>query len=112
MNSNQDQAGTTATCLLHDGADLSNVKVVALHPQPRPADYRETMAIANSEAQRRFGNGTLLSWYDKDRDFESPQHTSECHADSAIPGYVDYAISRGASLMLNVENGRFVVFYL
>ena len=72
MNSNQDQAGTTAACLLRDGADLSNVEVVAL--QPQPADYREALAIANIEAQRRLGISMLLSWYDKDRDVESP-HT-------------------------------------
>jgi len=44
----------------------------------------------------------MLSWYDRDRDFESPQHSSECHADSAISGHVDYGL----------YHGRFVFFYL
>ncbi|HHH43890.1 MAG TPA: hypothetical protein ENK49_07120, partial [Gammaproteobacteria bacterium] len=54
----------------------------------------------------------LLSWYDRDRDFESPQHASECHQDSAVPGYVDYGIHHGATLKVDIERGRFVFFYL
>lgn len=54
----------------------------------------------------------LLSWYDRDRDFESPQHASECHAQSAVPGYVDYGLNHGATLMVDIEDGRFVFFYL
>ncbi len=33
----------------------------------------------------------LLSWYDRDRDFEAPQHVSECHEKGATPGYVGCA---------------------
>ena len=43
---------------------------------------------------------------------ESPQHASECHLDSAVPGYVDYGIYHGATLKVNIEQGRFVFFYL
>ncbi|MBA1446109.1 MAG: AF1514 family protein [Gammaproteobacteria bacterium] len=53
----------------------------------------------------------LISWYDRDRDFESPQHSSECHQDSAVPGYVDYGIHHGAKLKVDFEQGRFVFFY-
>jgi hypothetical protein len=49
---------------------------------------------------------------DRDRDVESPQHVSECHAESAVPGYVDYGINHGATLMVDIEDGRFVFFYL
>ena len=76
------------------------------------ADYQAAMKQANGEAERLLGEDMLLSWNDKDRDFESPQHSSECHMDSAISGYVDYAISHGATLMVNAEDGRFVFFYL
>jgi len=51
-------------------------------------------------------------WYDRDRDFESPQHASECHQDSAVPGYVDYGVHHGATLKVDMEHGRFVFFYL
>lgn len=53
----------------------------------------------------------MLSWYDRDRDFESPQHASECHLDSAVPGYVDYAVQHGANLVVVIEAGRFVFYY-
>lgn len=31
---------------------------------------------------------------------------------SAVPGYVDYGIHHGATLVVDVEQGRFVFFYL
>ncbi|HIP53652.1 MAG TPA: hypothetical protein EYH03_06555 [Chromatiales bacterium] len=91
---------------------MSGVEVVALRPEPPPTDYLEAMRLADAEAKARLGEYMLLSWYDRDRDFESPQHASECHEDSAIPGYVDYGVSHGATLKVDVENGRFVFFYL
>lgn len=43
---------------------------------------------------------------------ELPQHASECHAASAAPGYVDDGLSHGATLVVDIEDGRFVFFYL
>ncbi|VAW91941.1 hypothetical protein MNBD_GAMMA23-204 [hydrothermal vent metagenome] len=94
------------------GVDLSSVQVVELMPTPSPVDYLAAMVIANTEAQQQLGDTMLLSWYDRDRDFESPQHSSECHQNSAIPGYVDYGISHGAKLMVDIDKGRFIFFYL
>lgn len=91
--------------------DLSKVASVSLDPRPPVRDHAEALALANREAGRRIAHPMLLSWYDRDRDFEAPQHVSECHQDSAVPGYVDYALSRGAALRVDVENGRFVFFY-
>ena len=91
---------------------MSAVEVVALQPKPSPADYREAMALANGEAAARLEDFMLLSWYDRDRDFESPQHAGECHQDSAVPGYVDYGVYHGARLKVDIEDGRFVFFYL
>jgi hypothetical protein len=101
-----------AQCPVPAGPDLAGVTVVRLQPQPPLADYLAAMAAADREARQRLGSYMLLSWYDRDRDFESPQHVSECHQDSAVPGYVDYALHRGARLMVDVEQGRFVFFYL
>lgn len=70
------------------------------------------MQIAEQVAVTRLDAAMLLSWYDRDRDFESPQHASECHADSVVPGYVDYGIQHGATLKIDIERGRFVFFYL
>jgi hypothetical protein len=54
------------------------VEIVNLHPEPPPADYLQAMAIANSLADEKLHEHMLLSWYDRDRDFESLQHSSEC----------------------------------
>jgi hypothetical protein len=100
------------SCPLPSAPDLSKLSVVELTPtQPLP-DYRVAMKLANAEAQRRLGEHMLLSWYDRDRNFESPQHAGECHLDSAVPGYVDYGIYHGATLRVDIEQGRFVFFYL
>ena len=101
-----------SSCVRRTAPDYSGVTVVELDsPQPFK-DYLEAMNFANAEATSRLGGHMLLSWYDRDRDFESPQHSSECHAASAVPGYVDYGINHGASLKVNIEQGRFVFFYL
>jgi hypothetical protein len=95
-----------------DGPDFSGVETVSLAPEPSPPDYLEAMKIANAIADKKLGEHMLLSWYDKDRDFESPQHSSECHANSPLPGYVDYGVYHGATLKIDIEEGRFVFFYL
>jgi len=97
------------SCAIPTTADLSRITVVKLDQPCR--DFPEAMKQANDEASRRLGEHMLLSWYDRDRNFESPQHVSECHAESAVPGYVDYALSHGATLMVDIEEGRFVFFY-
>lgn len=109
---NTNKPATATACSLSAEADLSQLTVVELQPELPLADYRAAMQLANDEAASRLGEVMLLSWYDRDRDFESPQHASECHQDSATPGYVDYGIHHGATLKIDVERGRFVFFYL
>lgn len=99
------------TCALRPTPDFGGVAVVKLAPAPPPADYLAAMDIADAEAVARLGECMLLSWYDRDRDFESPQHSSECHQASAVPGYVDYGLNHGAKLMVDIGDGRFVFFY-
>lgn len=89
----------------------SGVEVVMLDPVPTLGDYRAAMALADEEAEQR-GTGMLVSWYDSDRDFESPQHASECGVEGATPGYVDYALTRGANLKVDIHNGRYIFYYL
>lgn len=99
-------------CPVAAPADFSRLVVVTLAPQPPLPDYLAAMRVADTVAHERLGAAMLLSWYDRDRDFEAPQHVSECHQDSAVPGYVDYALHRGATLKVDIERGRFVFFYL
>ena len=107
----QVESGEGAQCPVPAAPDFSAVTVLELSPQPPVADYRDAMQLANTEASVRLGEHMLLSWYDRDRDFESPQHASECHQDSAVPGYVDYGLHHGATLKIDIEDGRFVFFY-
>jgi hypothetical protein len=93
-------------------SDLDDVELILLDPEPPLTDYREAMALADQQAEERSAEKMLLSWYDRDRDFESPQHASECHLDSATPAYVDYGLHHGAHLKIDIHGGRFVFFYL
>ena len=99
------------SCGIGHEPDMNRVEVVGLGDESL-ADYRAAMARADAIAGERLGDYMLLSWYDRDRDFESPQHSSECHQDSATPGYVDYGLHHGATLKVDIEAGRFVFFYM
>ena len=108
--SNVSESG--ANCLIAAGLDLSGTQVIEFTPDKPLADYLKAMKVAEDQAWHVIEEFMLISWYDRDCDFESPQHASECHLDSAIPGYVDYGISHGAKLMVDIEQGRFVFFYM
>lgn len=112
MIEDQNLSKSGTACLTGTAADLSGIDVIEFTPDVSPIDYQAAMNIANTIATQKMGENMLISWYDRDRDFESPQHSSECHLDSAIPGYVDYGLSHGAKLMVDIENGRFVFFYM
>ena len=101
-----------SACDIPQEADYTGVTIVELSPNLASEDYLQAMELANLEAQQQIGDHMLISWYDRDRDFESPQHSGECHSASAIPGYVDYALNHEAKLKINIESGRFVFFYL
>lgn len=103
---------TEIACPIPQSPDYSRVDLIELHPQPAVTDYLQAMKLANGIADEKLKDYMLLSWYDRDRDFESPQHSSECHENSAVPGYVDYGLHHGARLKVDIENGRFVFFYL
>lgn len=100
------------SCGLGHEPEMSGVTVVALAEGSPQEDYRQAMARADALAAEHLGDTMLLSWYDRDRDFESPQHSSECHQASATPGYVDYGLNHGATLKVDIGQGRFVFFYM
>ncbi len=99
-------------CNMPQQPDYTGVDIIELSPDPVMSDYLQAMKLANAEAEKKIGDNMLLAWYDRDRDFESPQHASECHANSAIPGYIDYGLYHGATLKIDIEKGRFIFFYL
>ncbi|RDH86998.1 MAG: hypothetical protein DIZ78_05745 [endosymbiont of Escarpia spicata] len=106
------QSGLDLSCPVSGPADMSGIHVIEFITEKPLKDYLEAMRVADSLAGKRYSDYMLISWYDRDRDFESPQHSSECHQDSAVPGYVDYGIHHGAKLKVDFEQGRFVFFYM
>lgn len=93
------------------GPDFSKVEQLYLTPATQVADYLQAMDMAKKEAAKRYEDFMLMSWYDRDRDYESPQHATECEGQHCTPGYIDYALKRDARLRVDIENGRFVFFF-
>lgn len=91
--------------------DYTGVQIVEV-AEGGPADLHAAMQLAVTIAQERLEEHMLLSWYDRDRGIESPRHAKECARPGAVPGYVDYGLSRGARLKVDIGAGRFVFFFL
>lgn len=87
------------------------IEIVSLVPQNRVHNYQEAAALAKDQAALRFEEYMLISWYDRDRDFESPPNTTECGNGSEKNGYIRYGVTHGARLKVDVEEGRFVFFF-
>ena len=88
------------------------MKTVAVRSNDIEIDFYQAKAIAEATASTLLGEATCLSWFDRERNQEAPAHVSECHdASCEIPGYIDYASSRGAELKVDVGGGDFVFCY-
>lgn len=109
MNNHNNEQTSTICTLSH--SDHPNIELVQLQPEEPLKDYLQAMELAKNEATHHLEDSMLMSWYDRDRDFESPQHSTESDEDCAIPGYVEYGTSHGATLKIDIEKGRFVFFF-
>jgi hypothetical protein len=87
------------------------MKEIKIDKIDTPANFTDALSKANKASSLHLKNPMLISWYDKERDFESPGHSSECHKDSATPGFVDYAINHQASLKIDMGEGDFIFYY-
>lgn len=88
------------------------MKTVAVRSNDIEIDFYQAKAIAEATASTLLGEATCLSWFDREKNQEAPAHVSECHdASCEIPGYIDYASSRGAELKVDVGGGDFVFCY-
>ena len=67
--------------------------------------------LADETAERLLDEPICMAWYDRAADRESPAHASECHGDCEMPGYVEYAVTRGAELKIVIDDGAFVFCY-
>ena len=90
--------------------DLSQIETVTLQPENR-VTYQEAVTFAKNQAEQRFEEYMLISWYDRDRDFESPPNSTECAEGCQKDGYIHYGLSHGAKLKVDIEDGRFVFFF-
>jgi hypothetical protein len=75
--------------------------------------FDAALQLATAIARQQLGDETmLLSWYDRERDLESPAGVSECHEGCATKGSWDYAKNRGARLAVEFDSGRFFFCFL
>ena len=76
-------------------------------------DFNAALKLATAIARQQLDDDTmLLSWYDRERDLESPAGVSECHEGCATKGSWDYAKNRGARLAVAFDGGRFTFCFL
>ena len=71
-------------------------------------DFDAAIKLATVIADNLTGDNMLLSWYDRDRDLESPRGVSECHEGCSVKGFWDYGLNHGAELAVDFDDGRFV----
>jgi len=74
-------------------------------------DYQEATLIAKKQAGQRFEDYMLISWYDRDRDSESPPNITEKPGDGPKNGYINYGVNHGAIHKVDIKNGKFVFFF-
>ncbi len=75
-------------------------------------DFNACLRLAEAAATHLLGESMLLSFYDRDRNIESPNGVSECHQGCATPGWIDYAANRGGTLVVDFERGRHVFCFM
>lgn len=84
------------------------MKTLRLDTTELGIDFDAALKLATAIALQQLGDETmLLSWYDRERDLESPAGVSECHQGCATRGSWDYAENRGARLAVEFDTGRF-----
>ncbi len=84
------------------------MKTLHLDADELGLDFNACLKLAEAAAEHLLGEAMLLSFWDRERNLESPAGVSECHQGCAVPGWVDYAANRGGTLMVDFGRGRFV----
>jgi hypothetical protein len=73
--------------------------------------FEAAKRLADNAAEKKVDGPICLAWYDRAADREAPAHANECHGDCEMPGFVEYAVTRGATLKVVVDDGAFVFCY-
>jgi hypothetical protein len=84
------------------------MKTIHIDGQGRKHDFLRARRAAEKAAEELLGETVCMAWYDRAEDRESPAHASECHGSCEVPGYVEYAETRGAELKVVVDGGAYV----
>ena len=89
------------------------MKTLRLDTAELGLDFNAALKLATAVAQQQLGDDTmLLSWYDRERDLESPAGVSECHEGCATKRAWDDALNRGARLAVEFDSGRYTFCFL
>ena len=89
------------------------MKTLRLDATELKLDFNAALKLATAIAHQQLGEETmLLSWFDRERDLESPAGVSECHEGCATKGSWDYALNHGARLAVEYDAGRFFFCFL
>jgi hypothetical protein len=107
-----EQEKTGSACHIATEPDYSKVNIIELSPTEPISDFNAAKVLATQVADKELEDHMLLAFRDGDRDFNSPEHGDECHSNSPVPAYIDYALYHGATLKVDIEGGRFEFFYV
>jgi hypothetical protein len=89
------------------------MKTLRLDSTELDLDFNAALKLATALARQQLDDDTMLvSWFDRERDLESPAGVSECHVGCATKGSWDYALNRGARLVVEFDSGRFFFCFL
>lgn len=97
--------------IIHPYQQKKPMKKITLNSSDREQGFGEAKEMAGKEASVLLTGSILLSRCDAKRDMESPRGTGECHTGCELPGCVDYARSRGGSLIIDIDNGAYLFCY-
>lgn len=89
----------------------SQLRMITIDDVAPDLDFMAAKALADEVARREVEEPVCLAWYDRANDRESPAHASECHGDCEMPGYVEYAVTRGAEIQVTIGGGAYVFCY-
>lgn len=92
--------------------DTGPMKTLHLDAAELGLDFNACLKLAEAAASHLLGEAMLLSFYDRDRNLESPNGVSECHQGCETPGWIDYARNRGGTLIVNFQHGRHVFCFM
>ena len=92
-------------------ADTPSLRTESIDSGATDLDFAAAKRLADALADSRLDRPICLSWFDRAADRESPAHASECHGDCDLPGYVEYASTRGGELRVIVDGGAYVFCY-